>query len=189
MLKIKIYGASLIIHRIGFRADSLEKFKTTLKSSDDAIELALLDPFFYHKLGIKDIQSIQDLIYSSYGGLMNTNKSQVEIWRGRKRLATLKLEAIINPVTLFPLFSIETKRLDVNSFEKGLFFEEQEIGLLGTYEFGSQNFNIDYLIFEILTMNYLNNELALLNSICYNNEQLVSTKTDTLVTSQRCFRI
>lgn len=184
-IKIKVYGESLKIHRIGFKGRDLPRFKTVIKNMNEPLEYLLLDAFFYKNLGISEIQSIQDLICHSAGGLINNHKAQIEIWSGRKRLNTFKLEELIRHTTLFPLYKVEVIQMDVTTIKKGVFYEEKEIGMVGIYEIPIDNFHIDLLQFYILTIE--NSKVELLDSINYENKKLIQIKSDTLVTYQCCF--
>jgi len=185
-LKVKLYGESYKIHRLHFDTKHASLFQEVAVKLGEPLEDALLNIKFFDYLKIKEIQSVQDLIQSSYGGLLNIEKSQMEIWFGRRKLLKLKLVDLFHQQTLFPLYQTKFNRINTN-LKPGLYIEEKEIGNIGIYEIKIDQFDIDDLVFHLSEVSFTEETHQLLNEIRYKNQHLQLIKSDTLLRYQRCF--
>jgi len=185
-LKAKLYGESYRIHRLHIDVDNLSRFQEIAMELGEPLEDALLNINFFNYLNINEIQTIHDLKQSTYGGLINNEKSQVELWLGRKRVVKLKLDNLFNQQTLFPLYQTEFNRINAK-LKSGLYLEEKEIGNIGIYETKIENFEIENLVFHLAKIGFTGVEYPLLNEISYNTNSLQLIKSNTLLSYQRCF--
>ena len=136
---------------------------------------------------MKDFQSLNDIIGYTFKGLINNYRNQVEITLGRKKIAKLKIDDLLRPQTLFPLFNVQIDIIDTSNLSTGIYIEEREIGLIGTYEIQIENFQLDALKFYFTKVNMFNTIHELLNKIAYNNHYLLQVKTDVLLKYQNSF--
>jgi len=185
-LKAKLYGESYKIHRLHFDRKYIDSFQKVAKNFGEPIEDALLNINFFYKLNIGEYRSIQDLIHSTYTGLINSNNSQIEIWLGRKRIIKLNLDALFFKQTLFPLYQT-TYDIVNTKLRSGYYLEEKEIGTIGIYEIKIDQFSIDDLKFHLSEIAFTGVKYQLLNEITYEISGLNLLKSETLLRYQRCF--
>jgi hypothetical protein len=117
-------------------------------------------------------------------GLLKTPKNQIEIWYKNRKVQKLKCNDLKEELALFPLYKITIQEMKPY-LEKGFYVEQKEIGLIGSFEIMTDNFNIDDLDFQLLQLN----DHLLLKGLVYNNQVLKSKKKDTLITFQNSFEI
>ena len=185
-LKIKLYGESYKVHRLTINSDNILSFRQVAIELGESLEDALLNINFFNYLDNKEIKTIQDLKQSTYSGLINNEKSQVEVWLGRRRVMKIGLENLFNQQTLFPLYKTQFNRIN-NNLNSGMYLEEKEIGNIGIYEIIIDKFKIDYLEFHLSEILFTGVSYQLLNEISYKNQNLQLIKSDTLLRYQRCF--
>ena len=187
-LKAKLYGESYKIHRLHIEADNFSRFQEIVEEFGEPLEDALLNINYFNYLDIKEIKTIYDLKQSTYQGLINNEKSQVEIWLGRRRVIKISLENIFHQQTLFPLYQTQFNRINAK-LKPGLYLEEKEIGTIGIYETKIEYFEIDDLKFYLSDILFTGVNYQLLNEISYKKQNLQFIKSDTLLRYQRCFII
>ncbi len=185
-LKAKLYGESYRIHRLHIDADKFTRFQEIAIDLGESLEDALLNVNFFNYLNIKEIQSLQDLKQSTFGGLMNNKKSQVEVWLGRRRVVKLGLGNLFYQQTLFPLYQTQFNRINAN-LKPGLYLEEKETGNIGIYETKVEKFEINDLKFHLSEIGFTGIKYQLLNEISFDTNKLKLIKSDTLLRYQRCF--
>ena len=181
---IKLYGESFKIHVLDIKSHflRLEHFHHRASQLGDPLETALLNVLFFKYFSTSKLNSVQDLIHFTFGGLINNSKSKIEIRKGRKLLQKFNLDELFYPKTLFPLFNTqETMPLKLNN---NLFLIEKEVGLIGQYEIETKKFNIDKLKFSIGKVKYVGENYQLLFTLSYDVNKLEKSKSDALVTHQ-----
>ncbi len=183
-LKINLLGEAWILKQLVFSNELLHTFKEVAARMKQPLIEVLIDPFFYHYLKNKTIQSIDDLQGNSIEGLINSPKNQIEIWYKNKKVQKLKINDLNEELLLFPLYNTTIKKTNLN-LEKGIYIEQKEIGLIGSFEINTDNFNIDNLEFQLIQAN----EQTILENLVYKNQVLVCKKKDSLITFQNCFEI
>lgn len=148
----------------------------------------LIDPFFYHKLKDEKIASFLDLESSVTSGILNTERSQVEIWFNRHKVLKVKMYDLFNESLLFPLYKLENAhKLNSNKLEKGFYIIRKEIGLVASLELEieAEKLEIDNFIFDT---NDFESE-RFLSRIKYQNQEMKFKKSDSLTTFQTCFEV
>lgn len=184
-IKVRLYGESFKIQALNLNSTNLKDFMSASQRLNEPLEEALLNVSFFNILNLKKYQSLEDMIAYAFGGLINTSKSSIEIWCGRRCLQKFSLNNLFYPNTLFPLFNIDKRNLTIRLDNK-LFLIEKEVGLISEYVFECTNFNINLLKFKIDDVQYLNEKFQLLVSISYNSNKLESQKSDTLIIHRHC---
>jgi len=186
-VKISLYGESFKIHSLEVKNHflSLEFFTERALQLGEPLDTALLNINFFKNFSSDKLNSVQDLIGFTFGGLLNNHKAKIEIRRGRKLLQKLPLDDLYDPKTLFPLFDVHKGTLSLK-LKNNIFLIEKEIGLIGTYEIQTEKFDIAKLKFNICDVEYNNDHYHLLLALSYNQNKLNSIKSDTLVTSRYC---
>ena len=187
-VKVRLYGESFKIHALNLNKNNLNNFMAVSKKLNEPLEEALLDIHFYKKLNINGFNSIVNLIQFSYGGLINNRKSKIEIWKGRRCLQKLKLEDLFNSNTLFPLFNVNKRNVKLE-LKNNIFLIEKEIGLVGEFIIQDENFNINYLRFNVSNIQYLTENHSLLLSLSYKEKKIKVAKSDVLVISRYCVNL
>ena len=89
-----------------------------------------------------------------------------------------------NNQLLFPLYNTKVKKVELRK-NTGIYFEQREIGMLGSFEITTNDFNIDDLEFHLKEIG----KIKLLDSIAYKSQILKSAKQDTLITFQNSYEI
>lgn len=183
-LKINLYGENSIVKKIDLKKEDLDLFNSIARKIHQPLHQALVDPFFYHVLNISNIQCLEDLTSIHWEGLINNQKNQIEIWFRNKKIQKLNINSLQEELLLFPLFNTSrTPVLDI--FESGIYTEQREIGLIGSYEISIADFNIDDLVFE--TTDFKN--IIHLCGLKYDGNVFVKKGKDSLVTFQNGFEI
>jgi hypothetical protein len=183
-LKINLYGEAWKLKRLILSEELRSTFEDIAKRMKQPLQEVIIDPFFYHYLKSKTIQSFDDLDGNNMEGLVNSSKNQIEIWYKNMKVQKLKINDLREELLLFPLYKTTIqKRKDC--FEKGIYVEQKEIGLIGSFEIKTADFNIDDLEFQLLQIN----ELTLLEGLLFKGKKIESKKEDTLITFQNCFEI
>lgn len=177
-LKINFLGELWSLKKIILDPIQQEYFEQIAARTNTPLHEALVDPFFYHKLRLKSIQSVDDLKSIETSGLMNTKINQVEIWFDGEKIIKQKIDEINKETTIFPLLKSETETI-FTSREPGLYVERKELGSIGSFEIMTEVF--DYKKLSFILYKY-NNELLLKKSIKYNNQQLKFQKRETMIT-------
>jgi len=185
-LKAKLYGESYKIHRLHITTKYISQFQEVAVHLGEPLDTALLNVNFYKYLKIKEIQSIQDLKQSTYGGLMNNEKSLLELWLGRRRVIKIGLGNLFQQQTLFPLYQTQFNRINAK-LKSGFYLEEKETGNIGIYETKVEDFKIDDLKFHLSDILFTGVNYQLLNEISYKKQNLQLIKSNTLLRYQRCF--
>ena len=183
-LKINLLGEAWKLKKLVFSNELLHTFEKVATRMKQPLTEVLIDPFFYHYLKNRVIQSIDDLQGNTIEGLINSPKNQIEIWYKNKKVQKLKINDLKEELLLFPLYNTTIQKTNLQ-LEKGIYIEQKEIGLIGSFEIYTDNFSIDDLEFQLLQTN----EQTILEKLVYKNQVLVCKKKDSLLTFQNCFEI
>lgn len=183
-LKINLFGEGWKLKQLVLSDIQLQTFEETATRMKQPLAAVIKDPFFYHYLKNKKIQTIDDLEGITTEGLLNSPKNQIEIWYKNRKLQKLQLNDLVEELLLFPLYKTTIQNSNPR-IGNGLYIEQKEIGLIGSFEVYTDNFNIDNLEFQLLQTN----EYMLLQRMVYENQILIGKKKDTLITHQNSFKI
>lgn len=183
-LKITLFGENWKTKRLVLPEELLKKIMDAANKTRQPITSVIIDPFFYQSLKSKTIQSFEDLDGNTTEGLINSSKNQVEIWYKNKKIKKLKIDDLNEKLLLFPLYNATIKKVSFH-LEKGIYVDQKEIGSVGSFEIGTDKFNIDDIEFQLLQTN----ELTLLEKVIYKDQVLINNKKDTLITFQNCYEI
>ncbi len=186
-LRIKLFGESIKIHKLKIDGDIMPILITVANKVKLPLLEALLDVDFFRILNSQELQCINDLIGYTFIGLINNSRNQVEISYGRKRIAKFNINELFDPSTLFPLYNTQINSVNLNNLSTGIYIEEREIGLIGTYEMIVEEFQIDLLNFYLTKMELLNEKLEVLHLITYKKQLVPCVKSDALLRYQMCF--
>jgi hypothetical protein len=188
-LKVSLFGETRKIKRLHIEDTLLQKINLTCSKHNLNVVEALLDLNFYELLKEPFINSIFDFEHTQVGGLMNTPKSQVEIWFNSKKIKKLKLIEVFKQDTLFDLYHTTTINVSFDELEEGIYIIDYEIGLFGSYEKQIEKFSIDLMNFGLLKFKRNAENIELLSEIFYSGELLRSYKEDLLITRTECLII
>jgi hypothetical protein len=183
-LKINLFGEVWKLKQLVISVELLKTFEETARIMKQPLIKVMIDPFFYYYLKSNTIQTIEDLQGKSIERLINSTKNQIEIWYKNKKVQKLKINDLNDELLLFPLYKT-TIHNEIISLVEGIYIEQKEIGLMGSYEIHTDNFNIDDLEFQLVQTK----EGVFLINLLYKNQVLVCKKKDTLITFQNCFEI
>jgi hypothetical protein len=183
-LKINLFGEVWKLKQLLLPVELLKTFEETASRMKQPLIEVVIDPFFYHYLKSKTIQSVEDLQGKSIERLINSTKNQIEIWYKNKKVQKLKINDLKEELLLFPLYNTTIHNKN-SSLEDGIYIEQKEIGLVGSFEINTDDFNINNLEFQLVQTK---EDIFLIN-LMYKNQALVCKKKDTLITFQNCFEI
>ena len=183
-LKINLFGEAWTLKHLIISNEFMEIIENYARIRSRSITDVIADPFFYHKLQNKKLQSIEDWEGISIEGLMNTRKNNIEIWFKNKKIKTLKINDLNEELLLFPLYNTVLHKSN-SDLAKGIYLEQKEIGKIGNFTIATDNFILDDLSFHLLQKD----NSILLEAMVYKNQTLISKKKDTLITFQNCFEI
>ena len=186
-LRVKLFGEALKIHKLKIGTDLMPILIETANKIKLPLLEALTDIEFFRVLNIKEFQSLNDLTSYTFSGLINNYRNQVEISYGRKRIAKFNINEMFNPTTLFPLYDTQVNFINTRNLSSGIYIEEREIGLIGTYEITVENFQIDLLKFYLTKIELMNEYLEVLKIMTYKEQLIPCFKSDALLRYQRCF--
>jgi len=181
MLTIKCYGQGCWVHLLESSKDSQFIYNSIANKMNIPITEALLDVHFYQLL-TSDIQTIDDLIIDTFGGLLSLQPASLEIWFERKKAAKIPFQELIQPSTLFPLYNVKKINFSKHQFEKGIYLKETVVGCIGVYKIACDNFDVDQLSFTILSSFF--NKKPLLINFLYRDVILEKVKDDCLTKHQ-----
>ena len=186
-LRIKLFGESFKIHKLKIDDNMMPMLVNVANKVKLPLLEALLDINFFRILNSQGLQCVNDLIEHTFNGLINNYRNQVEISYGRKRIAKFKIEELFYSTTLFPLYNTQINNININTISSGIYIEEREIGLIGTYEIMIEELQIDLLKFYLTKIILSNENLELLKMITYKSQLMECVKSDSLLRHQRCF--
>jgi len=183
-LKVDFFGEGISIKKGIFTEELFERMQLTALKLKQPLEEALIDPYFYYALKDNKVKSIEDIGEPIVNGLINTNKSRIEIWYQGKKVQKLTMNNLNDQFLLFPLFQTITKNIELQN-NLGLYVKYLDIGLIARYELMVDNFSLDNLEFHLI--NY--DGKIILSKVAYENEFMKLKKKDTLITYQNGFSI
>lgn len=184
-VKVRLFGESFKIHVLNIDNNNVEIFYKISRILKQPIEEALLNIHFFEKLNNKSIQSTEDLICHTYGGLLNTTKNKIEIWQARRCVQKLNMNDLFHPNTLFPLYSVR-KHHSVLKLNNRIFLIEKEVGLIAEFLIDQERIDIDKLVFSVSEITYGLDNYQILDELHYDNLKLTKNKSDTLITHNHC---
>lgn len=162
----------------------MEQFSNVAHKLKLSVHEAIANPFFYYKLAHHKIKSVDNLQKISKCGLVNSPKNQIEIWYKRRKVQKFTIDELNASLLLLPLF--KTSKEDwASSTEKGIYLEQKEFGLIGSYEIETNNFVLDHLHFDLFEYN----NVLHLENFTYEAKNLLLKKEDALITYQNTFEI
>jgi hypothetical protein len=178
-LKINLFGEAWILKRISISNEQKIQWEKIALKMNQSLCKAIIDPYFYYLLNEDTIQSMNDLVLIKIGGLINNQKNQIEIWYKKRKVQKLKINDLLEELLLFPLYNTSVSRINPD-YETGIYIEQKEIGLIGSYEIRINDFNINNLEFHLLEVD----GMIILKNLKYQNQNLKSVKSDALITFQ-----
>ena len=183
-LKINLFGEAWTLKRISISNEQKNDWEKIALKMNQSLCQAIIDPYFYYLLNEDTIQSMNDLVLIKIGGLINNQKNQIEIWYKNRKVQKLKINDLLEELLLFPLYNTSVSRINPD-YETGIYIEQKEIGLIGSYEIRMNDFNINNLEFHLLEVD----GMIILKNLKYQNQNLKSVKSDALITFQNGFEV
>ena len=183
-LKINLFGEAWTLKRISISIEQKNDWEKIALKMNQSLCQAIIDPYFYYLLNEDTIQSINDLVLIKIGGLINNQKNQIEIWYKNRKVQKLKINDLLEELLLFPLYNTSVSRINPD-YETGIYIEQKEIGLIGSYEIRINDLNINNLEFHLLEVD----GMIILKNLKYQNQNLKSIKSDALITFQNGYEV
>ena len=187
-LKINTFGEGIEIRQLHLDPEKHEHWTAVAAKRNRPLTDLLLDPFFYYGLKDKKIKELSDIDATLISGMLNTSKSQIEIWFKRRKVLKIQSHELFNDMVLFSLFKVENKvSLFSHDLENGIYVIQKTIGLIRSeqLEVDDETLNIDDFIF---TMAHYETE-QFLSEITYQNSSLNYIKSDPMLTYQTAFEL
>ena len=183
-LKINLFGEAWTLKRISISIEQKNDWEKIALKMNQSLCQAIIDPYFYYLLNEDTIQSMNDLVLIKIGGLINNQKNQIEIWYKNRKVQKLKINDLLEELLLFPLYNTSVSRINPD-YETGIYIEQKEIGLIGSYEIRINDLNINNLEFHLLEVD----GMIILKNLKYQNQNLKSVKSDALLTFQNGYEV
>lgn len=185
-LKINLFGEFWSLRKVLLLPEQKEKYQNVSNKLKLPLHQSLIDPFFYHCLQDKTIQTDEDISQPILNGLLNTTKNQIEIWYKNHKVQKFKMTDLNDEFLLFPLFNSQIKN-NQNKLESGIYIEQKEIG---SFSFELQlstesNFSLELLHFELYNVD----DKLFLHHFHFNNQPFELKRTDSLITYKSSFVI
>ncbi|WP_366186476.1 hypothetical protein [Flavobacterium ovatum] len=183
-LKINLYGDGWSLKKIELESIQKEYFEQIAKRTNQTLHQAIIDPFFYPKLLLSNIQSHYDLKATTLFGLKDTNKNQIEIWYDGKKISKFKMADLSPEYSIFPTYNSKVT-LGEEEQKIGIYIEEFETGKIGSYEIEITDLNLENICFHLFKYD----TFLLLHQISYKDSILKIKNRDTLINRQNSFVI
>ena len=184
-LKINIFGELWTLKKVDITNEDYQLYKSICSKIGKPIQEAIIDPFFYHKLGNNKISNFEELKGNVIIGLLNSSSNQVEIWFKNKKVQKLKIDELNNDYLLFPLFN--SKLVSISSeLRNGIYIEQKEFGFLGSFEVNLRSeFKIENLFFKLIHYD----SKQILSQILYDGAVIPFRKKEPIIIYQNGFII
>lgn len=187
-IKINTFGEGIEIRQLHLDSDIYQHWMSIAAKKHRSLPDLILDPFFYYGLKDKKIKELADIDASLVSGMLNTPKSQIEIWFKRRKVLKFQSQELFNEMVLFPLFKIEKKEeIFSKELQDGIYIVQKTIGLLSSQylDITNQKLNIDDFTFAVTKFD----SDQFLMDIKFQNQNLNLKKSDTMITYQTAFEI
>lgn len=184
-LKINLIGETWTLRKFILEENQMNLFLKMAEKLNKPLWEAIVDPFFYHHLKDKKIQTFEDVSQLLFQGLLNNTKNQIEIWYKGKKIQKLIIDELDNSLLLFPLYSVAVGEIPENLYS-GIYIEQHEIGLFGSFEIKDlAQFNIEDLEFKLINFQ----DKMMVQSLSYKGQTMKCYKRETLIVYQNSFEI
>lgn len=189
-LKINLFGELWKLSLLKLEEDDLKVLEFFASKHQIPKTEALLDISLYQETWFKKIESYEGFPQTSISGLIDTPRNQIEIWFAKKKIKKYRIAELNNESLLFPLYQVENTDLDFGDLQQGLYVEQTETGLIGSYELLLPNFSIDKLSFQFMTLFKMHTQFRFLHTIKYDGIPVPKKqKPDSVMRSQYAFEI
>jgi hypothetical protein len=187
-LKINTFGEGIEIRKLNLDSATYQHWSEIALRKNKLLPDLLVDPFFYY--GLKDLRftELSDIDSRLISGMMNTTKSQIEIWHERHKVLKIKAHELFNTNVLFPLFHLKESHSFVSGeLEQGIYVIQKTIGLIRQEELliTDTALNIDYFYFKSTEFQ----AIKILTDIQYQTDYFTFVKSETTITYQTAFEI
>lgn len=187
-LKINTFGEGIEIRKLNLDSETYQLWSEIALRKNKLLPDLLLDPFFYY--GLKDLRftELSDIDSRLISGMMNTTKSQIEIWHNRHKVLKIKAHELFNTNVLFPLFHLKESHSFVScELDQGIYVIQKTIGLICQEELELSTSKLDIDDFTFTTAEF--QSFKILTDIQYQNQIFTRVKSETTITYQTAFEI
>ncbi len=122
----------------------------------------------------------------SLSGMMSHYQSRIEIKVNNKTKRKILWTDLLRPNLLFPIYHTSIMKRDISDLaEREILIFEQEVGMLGRYEWEVEHFDLDKILFQIHQVKLVSQgTLDMVSGVLYDGKELLSVGADTLVKGQ-----
>lgn len=122
----------------------------------------------------------------SLSGMMSHYQSRIEIKVNNKAKRKILWTELLHPNLLFPIYHTSIMKRDISDLaEREILIFEQEVGMLGRYEWEVEHFDLDKILFQIHQVKLVSQgTLDMVSGVLYDGKELLSVGADTLVKGQ-----
>lgn len=185
LVRINLFGIGCAVIR-GVLDDKLwNKIQEASEKLGASVTLAPFDTEFISVLNDQKIKTLSDFgNVQKVKGLLDNEKSRVEIRINARKKRNIAFQNFgKNEGMLFDQFSVKRNKLpDKADHAHTIILVQNSIGLIASYEFNVQRFNLDTLGFHIEEIAVNENiNYSVLSKLTYNNQELPKAKDDFLV--------
>ena len=178
-IKIQLIGSFVYYKVVVLDTIELEYFSAVAKRMNCTLEMALIDPFFYHNLKLSKYQSYNDLNGKAFFGLDVTSYHQIEVFvDGHKKQKFSYFD--LNPNNL--LFPLYPSKIDFPILSKNeIIIRSKEKGSVNyVFTISEEQLLEEQVLFGLIE---LNNEF-LISKVVTNNNPVLINRSDTVIIEQ-----
>ena len=178
-IKIQLIGSFVYYKVVVLDTIELEYFSAVAKRMNCTLEMALIDPFFYHNLKLSKYQSYNDLNGKAFFGLDVTSYHQIEVFvDGHKKQKFSYFD--LNPNNL--LFPLYPSKIDFPILSKNeIIIRSKEKGSVNyVFTISEEQLLEEQVLFGLIE---LNNDL-LISKVVTNNNPVLINRSDTVIIEQ-----
>ena len=186
---LNFFGQGCDIVTDAITQELMNKLYDASNTEQQPLSHCFYDLDFFNKYNIEDnfktYKSWRDFhSQGKYKGADLLSLGQMEIWKNRKKLKTIKFTEIINSNSLFPILNFCYSQMPCVSEDNQLLLVGlQYKGLVAKYEFICDSFDLDKLELSVVEINLVNYNFLVVNRITYNGVELISRKNDVVQVS------
>lgn len=187
-LKINLHGVGWRLKKLDLSFDDFEKLKAKALHLKLPFNEAIFDSELFEDELISGIYNYEGLSGETQSGLMDF-KSQLEIWFAGKKILKFTMNDLFPENLLFPLYKLQTETFDFTALKPGIYIEQEEIGLIASYNELVNDFHINDLTFDVCELNKTEKKSRILQGIKLCGKALAINRMDSLITRQHCFEV
>jgi len=185
-IRITFIGLGSSTFKFGLTEELLNKMNQNAKLFYLPLEVAIFDASFFEYLNHVELSCLYDLKKWEINGLLESNLMQIEIWHNTRKKRVIKNIRYENSLGLFPKYNVNQVEIKYSKKEaKIITISESYIGLIKTFRFTTDRFDMDKLVFNMSSFELTSGNIQnIYTSICYDGITIKNIASDNLITNR-----